>query len=107
MSFSMFTKITKWVKEKEHSDEMDKNLRKRNNLKNAFGRKNTFNSKELHKMTDKNIREKIVNKDKNRYQGSSKLKKDDLIKFIINKQVTEDNRKGGFDYAGLLEEMNH
>ena len=86
---------------------MDKDLKKRNNLKNAFGRKNTLNSKELQKMTVKNIREKVVNKDKNRYQGSSKLKKDDLIKFIINKQVTEDNRKGGFDYADLLDEMNH
>jgi 23S rRNA U2552 (ribose-2'-O)-methylase RlmE/FtsJ len=88
-------------------EKMDKDLKKRNNLKNAFGRKNTLNSKELQKMTVKNIREKVVNKDKNRYQGSSKLKKDDLIKFIINKQVTEDNRKGGFDYADLLDEMNH
>jgi len=87
-------------------DKMNKDLKKRNNLKDAFGRKNTLNSKELHKMTVKNIREQVVNKDKNRYQGSGKLKKDDLINFIINKQVTEDNRKGGFDYAGLLEEMN-
>jgi 23S rRNA U2552 (ribose-2'-O)-methylase RlmE/FtsJ len=87
-------------------DKMNKSLKKRNNLKDAFGRKNTFNSKELDKMTIKDIKEKIVNKDKNRYHGTSKLKKQELIKFILNKQVTENNRKGGFDYEGLLEEMN-
>jgi 23S rRNA U2552 (ribose-2'-O)-methylase RlmE/FtsJ len=87
-------------------EKMDKELKKRNNLKNAFGRKNTFNNKELHKMTVKNIRSEVVNKDKARYQGSSKLKKDDLIKFIINKQITTNNRKGDFNYRDLLKEMD-
>ena len=75
-------------------EKMDKELKKRNNLKNAFGRKNIFNSKELHTMTVKNIKKDIIDKNKKRYHGSSKLKKDELIKFIINKQVSENNRKG-------------
>ena len=88
-------------------DKMDKELKERNNLKNAFGRQNTLNSTQLQKMTVKNIRSDVVNKDKARYLGSSKLKKDDLIKFIINKQISTNNRKGDFNYTGLLEEMDH
>ena len=87
-------------------EKMDKELKKRNNLKNAFGRKNIFNSKELHKMTVKNIKKDIIDKNKKRYHGSSKLKKDELIKFIINKQVSENNRKGDFNYRDLLKEMD-
>jgi 23S rRNA U2552 (ribose-2'-O)-methylase RlmE/FtsJ len=87
-------------------EKMDKELKNRTNLKNAFGRKNTFNTKDLHKMTVKNIRKNIVNKDKTRYHGSSKLKKDELIQLIVNKQVTKNNRKGDFNYRDLLKEMD-
>lgn len=85
---------------------MDDELKRRNNLKFIFGRKNTLNENTLKNMTVKEIKEKIINKDKERYIGSTKLKKANLIKFIINKQISQNDRKGDFNYRDLLEEMD-
>tara|TARA_B100001123_G_scaffold447284_1_gene604337 strand:- start:3293 stop:4300 length:1008 start_codon:yes stop_codon:yes gene_type:complete len=99
---------SKLFRKREHLKwKMDKELRKRTNLKNAFGRKNKLNSNELKKMTVKDIKKSIIDKDKQRYSGYSKLKKNDLIKFIIDKQTNKNNRKGNFDYTSLLKEMDH
>lgn len=85
---------------------MNKELKKRDNLKSAFGRKNVLNKEKLKNMTVTQIKHNILNKDKERYKGHSKLKKEELIKFILNKQISKNNRKGDFNYRDLLEEMD-
>lgn len=100
-------KHSKIYRTKEYyKNKLDKQLRINKKLKNKFGRINTLDKKTLNKMTIKEIKNGIIEKNKDKYKGYSKLKKEDLIIFILNKQVNINNRKGHFNYADLLDEMN-
>lgn len=100
-------KYSKVYRKKDYlKKKLDKELKVRNDLKYKFGRKNNLTKKNLEKLTLSEIKTTIINKNKDYYTGYSKLKKKNLIQFILNKQVNKDNRKGHFNYADLLDEMN-
>lgn len=100
-------KYSKTYRKKEYlKRKLDEELKKQSNLKNKFGRKNMYNKNSLNKMTIKDIKLDIIDKNKKRYKGYSHLKKKELINFIINKQLNDSNRKGHFNYMDLLDEMD-
>ena len=105
MNFEKFLIQESKLYRKRHyfKKELDKKLEYDDELQILFGMKQPNIKKNLDKMTLLQLKKNIINKNKDLYRGYSKLKKSDLIEFILTKS---NDRKGGFDYTLLMKDLD-